>query len=87
MSSFLIFTETIMTALTAKIPISIGQRVFDRFLIEGEKLIENIIIKLLKANEKSIREMESSDELFMMFREGIYQSRFSLIAMDEILKG
>ena len=50
MSTHLVFTEAIMTVLTAKTPLHFSQRIFDCFLVCGERVVEDTMVKLIKIN-------------------------------------
>ena len=79
-----VFSQYFIALFLYDIPTNIGIRIFDVFLLEGERVLFNLLYKMLGLKRNKILELEAQD-LFMYLRKRLIKECFEEYPISSLL--
>lgn len=72
-----IFGNSILSILFYKIPLEYTDKIIDNFLYEGEKIVIEILLRMLKLNISKVMQLSTKESIFDYFSNYFFSNTFS----------
>jgi hypothetical protein len=80
-----IFSSIFITLFVYDVPHSVATRIFELFILEGEKILLSMLYKMIKIKQKKLLSLKHIDLLHYM-REGMIMECIKEVPLEELIK-